>query len=63
MVPIKNKLPALLLVVRVRQGENIPHPIPDHMITSLILVGTDNNLYILFPINAVKFNIAFILLE
>ena len=41
VVPTKKKALFILLVVSVWQGQEIPHPIPDHMLMELILVGLD----------------------
>ena len=38
---IENNVSLLLLFERVYQGENIPHPIPDLVLTELIIIGFD----------------------
>ena len=54
-------IPLLLFIVWVWKGEYIPHSIPDHMLTELILVGLDGYLWISFPRNAIKLGRACIL--
>ena len=58
---IEKKVILLLLVDMVHQGENIPNPIPDHVLTALIIVIFDGNLHIYFHMNDIKFNISCIL--
>ena len=53
-------MPLLLLFARVFQGEDIPHPIPRHISTALILVLSGNNLWFTFPSNANELVIPFI---
>ena len=53
-VLIDKYIPIFLLVVRVRQGEDITHTIINHVLTAFIFVGFDRDLYISFSGNSVK---------
>ena len=61
LLPIEKKVPLLPLVFRVFQGDNIPHPIPDHMLMAFIPIGFDEDFRIYLPVDAVKSDRACIL--
>ena len=46
--------PLLLFIAWVRKIEEIPHSIPDNMLTELILVGLDGYCWLSFPRNFIK---------
>ena len=50
-----------LLVAILWQGEDIPHPIPDNIITIFILVGLDQDLQMPIYINSIKPDISCII--
>ena len=52
-----NAFTLIFLVARLWQGEDIPHPIPDNIITVFILVGLDEDLQISIYRNFIKPNI------
>ena len=57
----KKNISLLLLVAKVWQGEDIPHPIPDHILKKLILLGFDKDWWISFPRNAIQLDRAYII--
>ena len=50
----KNNIPLLILFTGVWQGEETPHPIPDHMLTELTIVRLDGNWWLSLPRNTIK---------
>ena len=51
---LNNNIPLILLFERLCKIEDVPNPIPNHMLTVLILVELGGNLWISLSINTVK---------
>ena len=51
---MQKKIALIIIIVWVWKGEDIPHSIPDHVFTTLIIVGLDGYFWNSFPRNAIK---------